>query len=277
MQGDVSLERTRAGLGVGLTLVRNLVGAARRHGRGAQQRRSARAANSRCACRSIRRRSPRAGATTPPPTCGRAKPLRILVADDNEDGREMLGLPAQGRRPHGRGGRRRARRDRDRRGVPSRSGHSRHRHAGDERLRGGADAAPEASGIAADAGRPVGAGAAGRQGPRGRGGLRPSLHETRGRRPICSPISPAGRRGGRSDPTGRTDRQTSSLRSTRPQRHPRNAPCTVRRCAHAQPDDAAPINSLGRLTTSAKATEGGPHRPSTRGCREEQPQRRTTD
>jgi CheY-like chemotaxis protein len=89
MQGDRSLERTRGGLGVGLTLVRNLIGLhggtvevrSEGEGRGAEfvvslpLDPSLQAAGAAV----LTRRS------SPP-----ARALRILVADDNEDGREML-------------------------------------------------------------------------------------------------------------------------------------------------------------------------------------------
>jgi CheY-like chemotaxis protein len=89
MQGDRSLERSRGGLGVGLTLVRNLVAL---HGGSID----------------VWSDGPNRGAefvvilpidlsqetqpAEPPKPSGRPKrPLRILVADDNKDGTEMLG------------------------------------------------------------------------------------------------------------------------------------------------------------------------------------------
>ena len=91
MQGDVSLERTRAGLGVGLTLVKNLVGL---HGGTVEARSNGLGSGSEFTVRlpidpkaqPERRREYTAAELRP------AKPLRILVADDNEDGREMLGF-----------------------------------------------------------------------------------------------------------------------------------------------------------------------------------------
>jgi CheY-like chemotaxis protein len=97
MQGDVSLERTRAGLGVGLTLVKNLVAL---HGGTVEARSSGPGTGSEFTVRlpidpkaqPERRREYTSAELRAP------KPLRILVADDNEDGREMLGflLRAQG-------------------------------------------------------------------------------------------------------------------------------------------------------------------------------------
>jgi two-component system CheB/CheR fusion protein len=89
MQGDVSLERSQAGLGVGLTLVRNLVAL---HGGTVDVRSEGEGAGSEfTVCLPI---EPKAQA---PHTANEAvsdgpsvKPLRILVADDNDDGRELL-------------------------------------------------------------------------------------------------------------------------------------------------------------------------------------------
>ena len=90
MQGDVSLERTRAGLGVGLTLVRNLVAL---HGGTVDVRSEGEGSGSEFtvspADRS-RTRSRRAQTANAVPDAPAVRPLRILVADDNEDGREML-------------------------------------------------------------------------------------------------------------------------------------------------------------------------------------------
>jgi signal transduction histidine kinase/CheY-like chemotaxis protein len=91
MQGDVSLERTRAGLGVGLTLVKNLVAL---HGGTVEARSSGPGTGSEFTVRlpidpkaqPERRREYTSAELRAP------KPLRILVSDDNEDGREMLGF-----------------------------------------------------------------------------------------------------------------------------------------------------------------------------------------
>ena len=89
MQGNVSLERARGGLGVGLTLVRNLVAL---HGGTVDVRSEGDGAGSEftvCLPIDPKAQAPRAvsDAVSDGPS---VKPLRILVADDNDDGRELL-------------------------------------------------------------------------------------------------------------------------------------------------------------------------------------------
>ena len=97
MQGDLSLERTRAGLGVGLTLVRNLVAL---HGGTVDVSSDGVGAGSEFTVSlPIDPRAQPTSEPAPAPSEGpTAKGLRILVADDNDDGREMLGylLEAEG-------------------------------------------------------------------------------------------------------------------------------------------------------------------------------------
>jgi len=97
MQGDVSLERTRAGLGVGLTLVRNLVAL---HGGTVEARSSGVGSGSEfTVCLPIDPKAqPARRPAYAPDDLRQARSLRILVADDNDDGREMLGylLTAEG-------------------------------------------------------------------------------------------------------------------------------------------------------------------------------------
>lgn len=89
MQGDVSLERSRAGLGVGLTLVRNLVAL---HGGTVDVRSDGQGAGSEFTVSlPIDPNAQAQRATTDTVSdAPAANPLRILVADDNDDGREML-------------------------------------------------------------------------------------------------------------------------------------------------------------------------------------------
>jgi CheY-like chemotaxis protein len=89
MQGNVSLERTQAGLGIGLTLVKNLVAL---HGGTVDVRSDGEGAGSEFTV--ILPIDPNAQANRGPSSVDAdapaLRPLRILVADDNEDGREML-------------------------------------------------------------------------------------------------------------------------------------------------------------------------------------------
>jgi CheY-like chemotaxis protein len=91
MQGDRSLEKTRGGLGVGLTLVRDLVAL---HGGTVQARSEGPGAGSEFIVTlpmdPALQAEPVASDSEDGETA--AHPLRILVADDNEDGREMLAL-----------------------------------------------------------------------------------------------------------------------------------------------------------------------------------------
>jgi two-component system CheB/CheR fusion protein len=88
-QGNVSLERTQAGLGVGLTLVKNLVAL---HGGTVDVRSDGEGAGSEFTV--ILPIDPNAQANrahgSVDADAPAVRPLRILVADDNEDGREML-------------------------------------------------------------------------------------------------------------------------------------------------------------------------------------------
>jgi CheY-like chemotaxis protein len=91
MQGDRSLEKTRGGLGVGLTLVRDLVAL---HGGSVQARSDGLGTGSEFVVTLPMDPVPPAelprGEYDDPTTV--AEPLRILIADDNDDGREMLAL-----------------------------------------------------------------------------------------------------------------------------------------------------------------------------------------
>jgi CheY-like chemotaxis protein len=89
MQGDRSLERTRAGLGVGLTLVRNLVAL---HGGTVDAHSEGIGTGSEFTVKlpldpRAQPARPHADAFVP---ADHTKALRILVAEDNDDGREML-------------------------------------------------------------------------------------------------------------------------------------------------------------------------------------------
>jgi two-component system, chemotaxis family, CheB/CheR fusion protein len=89
IQGDVSLERARAGLGVGLTLVRNLVAL---HGGTVDVHSDGEGTGTEftvCLPIDPQAQPPRADTDTASDAAA-ARPLRILVADDNDDGREML-------------------------------------------------------------------------------------------------------------------------------------------------------------------------------------------
>ena len=89
MQGDRSLERTRGGLGVGLTLVRNLVGL---HGGSIDVRSDGLNAGTEVIVDLPMDASVQPGraAVDAPVETRPARSLKILVADDNEDGLEML-------------------------------------------------------------------------------------------------------------------------------------------------------------------------------------------
>ena len=97
MQGDSSLERTRAGLGVGLTLVRKLVAL---HGGTVEVHSDGEGSGAEFTVSlPIDPRVQTAGDTGDAPVdAPSTRPLRILVADDNDDGREMLAylLTAEG-------------------------------------------------------------------------------------------------------------------------------------------------------------------------------------
>ena len=89
MQGDVSLERTQAGLGVGLTLVRNLVAL---HGGTVDVRSDGEGSGSEftVSLPIDPRAQPAPAISAEAADRPAVRPLRILVADDNDDGREML-------------------------------------------------------------------------------------------------------------------------------------------------------------------------------------------
>ena len=89
MQGDVSLERTQAGLGVGLTLVRNLVAL---HGGTVDVHSEGKGSGSEFTVSLPIDPHAQPGRVTSDVAADApaVRPLRILVADDNEDGREML-------------------------------------------------------------------------------------------------------------------------------------------------------------------------------------------
>lgn len=89
IQGDRSLERTRGGLGVGLTLVRNLVAL---HGGtiGVQSEGPGTGAEFIVDLPIDPAAQPMPSSQHASPSATTARPLTILVADDNDDGREML-------------------------------------------------------------------------------------------------------------------------------------------------------------------------------------------
>ena len=89
MQGDVSLERTQAGLGVGLTLVRNLVAL---HDGTVEVQSDGEGAGSEftVSLPIDPQAQPGRPASDVVADAPAVRPLRILVADDNDDGREML-------------------------------------------------------------------------------------------------------------------------------------------------------------------------------------------
>jgi CheY-like chemotaxis protein len=89
MQGDVSLERSRAGLGVGLTLVRSLVAL---HGGTVDVRSDGEGSGSEftVSLPLDPHAQPGRGASDVVADAPVVRPLRILVADDNDDGRDML-------------------------------------------------------------------------------------------------------------------------------------------------------------------------------------------
>jgi CheY-like chemotaxis protein len=89
MQGDVSLERSRAGLGVGLTLVRSLVAL---HGGTVDVRSDGDGSGSEftVSLPLDPHAQPGRGASDVVANAPVVRPLRILIADDNDDGRDML-------------------------------------------------------------------------------------------------------------------------------------------------------------------------------------------
>ncbi len=89
MQGDRSLERTRGGLGVGLTLVRNLVAL---HGGSIDVWSEGPGLGSEfiVSLPLVEHASAEPAASTDATPRGPARALRVLVADDNDDGRDLL-------------------------------------------------------------------------------------------------------------------------------------------------------------------------------------------
>jgi two-component system CheB/CheR fusion protein len=89
MQGDVSLERSRAGLGVGLTLVRSLVAL---HGGTVDVHSDGDGSGSEftVSLPIDPHAQPGRGTKDVVADAPAVRPLRILIADDNDDGREML-------------------------------------------------------------------------------------------------------------------------------------------------------------------------------------------
>jgi two-component system, chemotaxis family, CheB/CheR fusion protein len=90
-QGDQTLERTRGGLGVGLTLVRRLV---EMHGGSVDAHSDGEGHGAEFTVRLpvVSTALPVASPVHPARPGGPASPLRILVADDSDDGRELLAL-----------------------------------------------------------------------------------------------------------------------------------------------------------------------------------------
>jgi two-component system CheB/CheR fusion protein len=90
VQGDTSLDRTSAGLGIGLTIVRRLVelhgGRVEAHSDGVGQ-----GSEFVVVLPIEARRAPATGEASPAPG-GSARPLRILVVEDNSDAGEALGI-----------------------------------------------------------------------------------------------------------------------------------------------------------------------------------------
>jgi CheY-like chemotaxis protein len=94
MQGDLSLERSRAGLGVGLTLARNLVAL---HGGTVDVSSEGSGYGSEFTVHlPLDPGAQPEAIVSPPVDATGGSRLRILIADDNEDGRQMLGYLLSG-------------------------------------------------------------------------------------------------------------------------------------------------------------------------------------
>jgi CheY-like chemotaxis protein len=90
VQVDASLERTRGGLGIGLTLVRQLV---EMHGGRVLARSEGLGRGSEFIAYLPLASAPAEEEPAPAPAAGDARPgLRVLVVDDNQDGADMLAL-----------------------------------------------------------------------------------------------------------------------------------------------------------------------------------------